>query len=458
MFRLIHRPLPHPGGEDLPAQDRATWAALRIELDGVCLTQHTEAEEGNEVHGPLAGLAEWVVECWPWILWEAHTPFPKPSGSVAGSAAIPTLGDAARFWQSMVPIDSGALGAWQHRHTLGHGTSDVAVPPLLFVSDVQHIGVFATEFPPELDPSVRLLVPQTLRRAPAWVSRDDLAFALKSFVEAVLELARGDAQAQGWSEWLAREFDAIQIESQARENRRRWLLGPAAAECWHVIEQSYGGLADGIEGVAIDSKEFKSQKELTTTAELLRPRSRRRREGEWYSVASDSALPDRRPFEQGYALAHRVRDSLKRPRGPLDLVETLQRLDIELSEAPATEHFRSAVVHDDTGRARIVFSGDYFREAGLAPRNFAIAAALGRLLAAGGRANGASFGAAHGTQSRWRATQMANAFAAELHAPVGDVRSLASPRDLVERYGLSSSASEWHFENRRREDTWAPPN
>ena len=77
--------------------------------------------------------------------------------------------------------------------------------------------------------------------------------------------------------------------------------------------------------------------------------------------------------------------------------------------------------------------------------NFAIAASLGRLVS---EANGAAFGAAHGSQSRWSETQRANAFAAEFLLPTVVLQRSDDLAGLCERYGISRSAAEWHRANR----------
>jgi Zn-dependent peptidase ImmA (M78 family) len=58
-------------------------------------------------------------------------------------------------------------------------------------------------------------------------------------------------------------------------------------------------------------------------------------------------------------------------------------------------------------------------------------------------------GVAHGAQARYRPTQLANAFAAELLLPVQAIqRSRGSTDALAKRYGISRSAAEWHVHNR----------
>ncbi len=334
MLRLLASPLRAPDGEDLPPQDRATWSRLRIDLDEYCLTR-ARGDSTDAVEGPTAGLAEWIVECWPWIFWEVHTPFPKPGASIGGPEAVPSLQDAAGFWQAIAPAYTSVLGAWQHRHTLGHGTSDLAVPSLLFVSDLQVVGVVVSELPSKLDPDVRFQMPPDIGRQPVWIGHDDLAFVLRSFVESVIARANRAAAARAWAEWLDGQFRSALREAALPESRRRWLLGPVAAESWGLIERSYGRLAGAIEGVAIDSREFKSREELTRVAECLRPRSRRRSAGAWTSIAAGPSS-DSRPFNEGYALAHRVRSHLNRPEGPLDLNEALERLEVELAKVEET--------------------------------------------------------------------------------------------------------------------------
>ena len=86
------------------------------------------------------------------------------------------------------------------------------------------------------------------------------------------------------------------------------------------------------------------------------------------------------------------------------------------------------------------------RRQGISRARFAAAAALGRLLA---EVNGASFGAAHGEQSRIVQTQRANAFAAEFLLPASALRRGEDLASLCVEYGISLSAGEWQRTNRQ---------
>jgi hypothetical protein len=447
-------PIEPPSTLDLPPQERATWSSLRIELDGECLTRRKGRPEKDEVIGPLSGIAEWVVECWPSILFEVHTPFDKLSVLTRGAKNLPSLRSACEFWTDSGALDIGRMGAWQHRHTLGHASTDIAIPPLVFLPDVEDVGISVDELATALSPSVHFELPTIHRTELKWMSVEALADILASFVRTVAERARRDSDARRWGDWILSELAEAQRCGTDPAERRKWRLGEEAGRSWPKIEASYATISEGLEGVLTDSRELRSESDLMQIAECLRPRSRARQAGAWSRVARNGARSRRLAYEQGYALAHAVRGS--RSRGPIDIQELLKALEVSLVVSERSEVFRSATLHDTEGRAVIAYAATYFEGAGLAPRNFAIAAALGRLISEQRLAEGRSAGAAHGTQSRWRATQVANAFAAELHAPIEDVRQVKRAEDLVERFGLSMSASLEHFANRRREDAWVP--
>ncbi|MBK9386949.1 MAG: hypothetical protein IPN34_19210 [Planctomycetes bacterium] len=449
-------PVEPPSTLDVPPQERATWSSLRIELDGECLTRRKERPEQDEVIGPLSGIAEWVVECWPSILFEVHTPFDKLSVLARGAKDLPSLRSACEFWTDSGALDIGRMGAWQHRHTLGHASTDVAIPPLVFLPDVEDVGISVDELATALSPNVKFELPASHRTELKWMSVEVLADILASFVRTVAERARRVSDARPWGDWILSELAEAQRGGADPAERRKWRLGEGAGRSWPTIEASYATISEGLEGVLTDSRELRSESDLKQLAECLRPRSRTRHAGAWSRVAIHGVRPRRVAYEQGYALAHAVREATSRSRGPLDIQELLKALEVTLVVSKRSEVFRSATLHDTQGRAVIAYAATYFEDAGLAPRNFAIAAALGRLLSEQRLAEGRSAGAAHGTQSRWRATQVANAFAAELHAPIEDVRQVQRAEDLVERFGLSMSASIEHFANRRREDAWVP--
>jgi hypothetical protein len=160
----------------------------------------------------------------------------------------------------------------------------------------------------------------------------------------------------------------------------------------------------------------------------------------------DWGLP---PYREGYRAAQEVRAARRLGDEPLTdarFRELLRGLGVEAAGVDAGGLFRSAVWSRGNG-ALLAWAKDDPRFSGPVPRRFSIAAALGRYLAVAER--GRPMGAAHGPQARWRPTQFANAFAAELLLPTQAIlRSGASAAELARKFRISRTAAEWHVANR----------
>src|SRR5437667_2154892 len=142
-FSLTYEWLPEPEDGQAFGPDRVTWASLRAEVDGLNVTAHHDAESveylkvRDAVNGGLAGIADWLVENWLYVFWEVHTPFPKIASTDGAAGRVPSLRDALEGYPSHT--GSGAspapLARWQHRHSLGHAASDLALPSIVFLPE-----------------------------------------------------------------------------------------------------------------------------------------------------------------------------------------------------------------------------------------------------------------------------------------------------------------------------------
>ncbi len=432
-----------PMDEDLSEAERATFARLQISLAGTPLTRvvSTGGEPRDWVRGPMSGLAEWIVEQWVWLLWEAHTPFPK--SLLGGKRAIPGLHDASRFWpdvDAQTVRDRGALGRWQLRHTLGVGASDLALPSISFLPEDRMIGVFVAEQAAALDPTVDFVA---YEQEPAWLGADDLREVLANFTRDVLELATENGAVR-WSNWLGELWAAQQAKEADPRERTRAALGEFAAARWDEASATLGPDAEALRGLLLDAPTIEDEAAWSNYVASVHRVSARQMGADAglralapVSLASGSA-----PFRQGQQMAASFREELGNRDRPIDLRQTFEqiRLEWQAVDAPA---FRSAVVRSQSGAGCVYFD----RELGVAPRRFALAAALGRLL---GARSDRPFGAAHGASSRYRESQRANAFAAELLLPAAALRGRGeSDLDvLCDDFGISRSAASWQIKNR----------
>ena len=77
--------------------DEATVADFEIRMDHEPLTRcrsldNRAREVRDAVCGPLAGIADWLVESWPHLFWETQTPFRKAGGTGARNVILRASG------------------------------------------------------------------------------------------------------------------------------------------------------------------------------------------------------------------------------------------------------------------------------------------------------------------------------------------------------------------------------
>ncbi len=450
--------------------ERYTWARLRIFLDGEPLTLNHPADTlGDDepwVVGGMSGLAEWIVDCWLPIHLEIHTPFPKVLSPhrATRSARFPSLRDAVSGWPEFAReganLSGDQLGAWQQRHTLGEARSDIALPSIVFVPEGAWMGIGLDHLPAALSPTVRFTppgAPDSWPAAPVWVPLDDVSLSLRQFVEATIQRATAENGDRRWIDWLRAQWGTVQEQAKSPQQARQWMFGEVVAGCWPELEARLGNRMPMLRGVLTDSALVQDEETLDWLEALLSGSVPRRTEKARKSrtgrstpgpsprpTPADWMLP---PYHEGYRLAQEVRRQLELGDRPLEksLAEVLEPFRVQAQAVAARGLFRSAV-WSTNGRAVIAWAKDDPRCAETAPRRFAIAAALGRLLSAHTEP---SLGAAHGDQARWRPTQLANALAAELLLPSPAIhRGNANAAELSKRYDISRSAAEWHVANR----------
>jgi hypothetical protein len=438
-----------PPQDDAFGPERATWAALTIDLGGTSLTSH-RLGEGLPTHavvGPLSGLADWLVENWLFLSWEIHTPFPKAMGE--RSVRVPSLRDARDGSMPDVPI--APLARWLHRHTFGHANSDLALPSIDFLPEDRVVGVAVSAPAYHLKPSVQFTAQWP--REPVWVPRDELLGTFRDLIHGCIERARASLDTQHWAEWLETRFSEAERAAASPEVRRRLMFGEVAAAKWDQLVSRFAEDAEAFVGVMMDAAIVESDAQLELIAGMVQRAVAAGKTGPagWHPLKAEGGEHLLPPYEQGYRLARRVRGSLEAQSKPLlDLRGTLSRLGVAVEPVAGYRLFRSAGVSTSAGNAMVFYVTDHPLFSGLAPTRFAIAAGLGRLLAEAATTT-ASFGAATGPQSRVRATQQANAFAAEFLLPLEALREAGDDLTTIcEDYGISRKAAERHRENRLR--------
>ncbi|HLQ37862.1 MAG TPA: ImmA/IrrE family metallo-endopeptidase, partial [Planctomycetota bacterium] len=348
-------------------------------------------------------------------------------------------------------VSGDDLGAWQQRHTLGAAASDLALPSMVMVPEDAWMGIGLDHIPASLSPGVRFTPPgspDSWPASPIWVPLADVSESLHAFVDATIRRAT-ETGAETWAAWTQERWRSARARADATEEVRKWMYGEFVAERWNEIEQRLGRKADVLSNILIDSALVEDVSALDWLVGLLSSTTHApapaEGDGKARAPRIDWSLP---PFREGYRLAQHARKELGLDDRPLNaklVQEVLRHYGIEGREVRAHNLFRSAVWQSE-GSAMLVWAVDDPRFSGQQPQRFSIAAALGRLLANGGSSN---LGAAHSNQSRWRPTQLANAFAAEFLLPVQAIRQAgADVEKLSRRFGMSRSATAWHIVNR----------
>lgn len=412
-----------------------TWCRVAISLNGEIVTANHPA--------PLSGIVEWIVEVWPHLLWEIHCPFPK-TPTLGARVRIPTERDAAALWSDVRATSLRDVAVWQHRHTLGHGTADLALPSIVLLPEEKRFGVVLDHIPAKLDPTVRFTAPDGLQwpSEPVWIAREDAISELSRVVDETIARVKSRPN-HGWAVFIEDRWAASRRAATDPNVRRALALGKIVADEWALAERRLNGDSAGMESLLLDSETISDKAEFQLLLDVAT-----RIPAKPTATNFQPAPKVGRPYEQGYALAAEVRSYLGNESGPIiELYRTIvERFGINF-EQPRTRAFASACFARESGGAMIALSAQQ-AEWGVAPSRFAVAAALGRLL--GERIAGKPFGAAHSGQSRWINTQKANAFAAELLLPAKAFTTSADVSGLCDAYGISRSAAEWHLHNRQR--------
>ena len=141
----------------------ATWARLRIDVGGSCVTEALDLRSESRragVYGSLFPMAEWIVENWWPLLHEQCPVSPVPGGR------------AARSW----------IKDWIQRHNLLAARDGSALPDLTCVRDGDDVVLHWEQDPAEWGPRRVRFVSQGQHR----VALEQFSKALAAFVNSVI--------------------------------------------------------------------------------------------------------------------------------------------------------------------------------------------------------------------------------------------------------------------------------
>jgi hypothetical protein len=449
--------------------DDRTRASFGIQFGRDWITKNTladtaDTETHNTVTGSLSGLADWFVENWVDLHWEIYTPFEKaPAGVESDGLVFPSIREADERWPSFTDSsdsssENKAIANWQHRHIVGHATSDIALPSIAIVPEFQHVIVEVEGLPDSFRSTLEFVPPDEEQFPARFVFRKTEFFsAFGQLVRAVIDRAEEFDKTEHWAEWLSERWEAAKMAEKDPKERLRAMLEPAWADAVFDLQESNSRVAEGMQSLLIDCElPEKPNGEFNELSEIVRDTVSDSGNGAGWKDIRYSVSERVPPYTQGYDLATYLRKVLDLGAEPIqNLQKLLEKLDLEVETPIDTELFRTAFCADTSGKGKILRSSTKPRMRGIAGSRFAIAAALGRLLFAKSQDANEVFCGGHGSHSRWLETKRANAFAIEFLMPkdgiaekVGERATDTEISHLADDYGVSREAAKWHAYNR----------
>jgi hypothetical protein len=468
-----------PDETQLP--EDCTIADLAIAVGDDYLTYHQKRDRiaeggkrfGKSVHGPVAGLVEWLIENWSSILWETQTPFKRSSqyGIPQGRPFVPGYKEAFDQWRQYVQElefeedydydtaspDFGRIADWQHRHLLGHASSDLAIPSIVIVPEDQ-IVILCVDRPPG---RTFFCGPDRTKRTPThyFINKADFREAATEFIEIVIKRIHTFDKNRQWAEWVSRRWQDAQDQERSPQGQLQMMIGRVGAERVEALRRAHPAVAAGLRQLLLDCQIVAKDSVLIPVEEVLKQcigeNEKHKYSDEifgWESIKHGSIGLDQPEFLQGYNLAKQVRKQMRLGTRPIaNLVGTLEKLDVTVEKDRTIPLFRAAACAIKGKPAHIIPSVSDPRMELPAPHNFAVASALGRLVWETRTPDERTICVAQGDYSLLSQSRRANAFAAEFLLPSQRVAGLNPEGEELKavayEFGISLEAAAWHARN-----------
>ena len=349
----------------------ATAANFAIYAGEECLTRNRPrrqrlGEPSDSVFGPVAGLADWFIENWPALLWETHHPFRKSRSEALDAilSDLPGETDGDDDWRvdvegidahilSMEKADFGDSADWQHRHFLGHATSDLAIPSIMVLPEDRNIVLSVDRLPSTLQSSVEFIGPDGKERVRSIFVCNKTSFkaTAEEFVRSTIERANTDPRFGRWASWLAERWRNAQEQEADPGLRLSLMLGELSAERVRQLQRDSPILASGLNQLLLDCKMVTERDELSFAESIVDEFALRHDSAiphgdktGWETVAMEPISGSVPEYAQGYQLARVIRRKLALTEKPIyDLQKTLKRLDVLIEDDLTSPLFRVAV-------------------------------------------------------------------------------------------------------------------
>ena len=275
-----------------------TEAHLSITVPGDILTLNREpgrsklvSTPSETVFGPVAGLADWFIENWGPIQWEMQTPFTKSEGVDATTAAkskvLEKLREIVEDWQPWdLSLDVKhyveeleddfyteveARADWDHRHLLGHGCSNLALPRIFILPEMRNVVLLIEGLGREVRGSALFLSPDKnpRRRTFHVVSRDAFISETEQFINQTIARATSSGRFPKWAEWLDGRWKKAKKEAKEPVQQLRWMVGEVSAQRILKLDQSRPDIADPLRKLLLDCPIVTNATELTPIERLV---------------------------------------------------------------------------------------------------------------------------------------------------------------------------------------------
>jgi len=480
-FSLVLNPLSGPPRDSDPSAS-ATWAAMEIWAEGVCLTEHvhtgTDRSE-RAVHWPAIYLARWLVRNWSDCMEQQTWPLPE-SFRNARDVCQALDRRALELEESEAPdtdIDRflEQRDTFVSSHSFSAGSGGGFIPDLFVARDGDRVSVAWTD---------------STSKGARWFRyrRGEVDVPVDVFVGVALEFI-------GWIAERLRTTDVALCKQEARELDAwaRRIASPEAAEAvlagylgksvadlkallrkkdWRDLFalpagwKTAGSLVNPLaHPVAIAFRAAAPVLDDVDTLALLgeldaAPFSRRaNQELAELSFALSSVRKSARDFEQGYELAETLRRELGNPAGHLDVEQLLRDWGVRIRSMSLSDvSIDGGAVWDDEHGPLVFVNRNSLRANVKWGRRMILAHELCHLLV-----DRAAVPRLRIVSSPWAPPTMerrANAFAAELLIPrkgiLAEVKTVpatpseATLRQLMDKFQVGQITCLRHLENRSK--------
>lgn len=406
-------------------------------------------EVSDAVSGSLFGLLDWLSDNWLRAFYEIKTRFP----SSRKEGFIPPVANAELDDETHCSLFYDWLGA----HLWGCNCSDLAIPNIVFLPDIDHIDLLISPLPFRLNPSVEFVDEKNVGIRPFAVSlrREECLQVFRKFsTDCIKEIKKCLPQSSLADHYQSRFAEICRIEAD-NEKMPQYALGEELYESFRRMLMQNAMEQRTLYAFFLDSDPDTVLSDISMLTELVgNCRQPAKKSVKAFDMFRKYNLKSPLRYEQGYEMArHYRRESGNIDRPIEDLENMIEKSGVGLMQ-DLDIGFRSAGARNWPGKPMIITSAREERNKTFEGKRFAVASALGRMLFEEISDPDCTAGIhVIGDYCRYAPMARASAFAAELILPSevfsreSRYWSLDDIKILAGDYGISVSAACWHAYN-----------